>query len=642
MNDKSRFARQAESASKLMFRFAITPLMGILFLHACVGQDKDFKQALYQRGLERLKLRAKNDRNDLKNAFESAASIDPENLLNEFVSEFKISDSDAFLFAADDFESLPNFKLIVRYFPQDKFTRQHRDALAELSFIMGTRNEDYSSLLQVCQNLLVTRDFEDDFPEAIDGGKKEVVSNEDIRKRRTELLQFAFQLGRLQDEKTLESLQHFQRGIIDPKMKKYLHAVWLVNVGSKVLTGAEQLNEINQIKSKDFAIRVLVDLLKKYDEAQLQSMVGDSLVSKMLRLYFDPDRDPNEADSFLFELEERCTRTAFLTRAFQKASPRQLIAIAKRSKRYQNELDILELMTSANRKKINRAEDRNNLGKSLISSSLRAGNLDDAKTIAKQLSLELSSQSIFDFSIEQGDIKAAKKIVDSSPKKSLRNMSILASVLLSEGRGAEAESYVSQLEKDFKRQLENQPMENRAKWILEFALTSGWQTRNVSIKELPIERAILQEFEHFIDSPRINESISRSVDSFTPPTPASRRLLLKMMKMLPESKRITTMFEINQLANAILVAPEESYERLTTKAIELTNKSAGREKSERASRLAYSFATVGNKEGVNKLLEEIPKAEDQAWALFQCAKVFPPRRPSIGKYYSRRAAGGLF
>ena len=105
MIDNCRFGGQSVVTSKPILSGLYVALIGILFLHACVGQDKNFKQALYQRGIEKMKLVANNDRDDLKNAFESAVSIDSENLVNEFVSEFKISDSDAFRFAADGTEN---------------------------------------------------------------------------------------------------------------------------------------------------------------------------------------------------------------------------------------------------------------------------------------------------------------------------------------------------------------------------------------------------------------------------------------------------------------------------------------------------------------------------------------------------------
>lgn len=639
MPNDSRYANRTHPLLTQLNHSVATALAFLFFVHIGFAQDKHFKKELFDRGLEKLRQLKTHHRLDLSNAFEAACSIDSEKLADDFVSEFKISRSDAFLLAVDYAESLPDSKLFLRYLPKENFVNQHRDAFAETAFILGTRNEDFATLINACRSFLVTRDIEDDI-----SGEKEKLSDEVIRKRRTEFLRFQYNLGRLQNEENLEPLENALQGINGQLAKKYLRAAWLVNIGTKVLSGAEQLEAVNKFESQDFAVRVLYDLLMKSNRDQLQSMVGDSMVSKMVELYLDPGRNPEETENFLVELEEKYTHRDFFRRLFQSPSPKQIIELAKHTRSYNNELDILELITFVTEKNKDQPETVSNLGKSLMESCLTSGNLDDAKTIAKRLTLELSSRSVFDYSIQQGDLETAKQIVKSNlDDKSVRNMTVLASVLLSKGRDAEATDYVQRLENDFRQRLEKQPVDKRAKWIVEFVMTCGWSSRSIQIDRLPLEDAILKEFEPFVETPAINESISRCIGSFTPPTLASKKLLLKMMKMLPESKQITTSFEENNLIDKILAEPKTDFAKLREQALKLTNRSESMYKNVRASRFAYSFAFAGDMEGVNKLIDQVSIAENQAWVLFQCARAYPPRRVPIDKrHYSGRSGGGLF
>ena len=58
---------------------------------------------------------------------------------------------------------------------------------------------------------------------------------------------------------------------------------------------------------------------------------------------------------------------------------------------------------------------------------------------------------------------------------------------------------VQRLEKDFRQNLERQPAEKRAKWIVNFAMANGWRARGIEIDLLHTDGAIGP---HSLDYPR--------------------------------------------------------------------------------------------------------------------------------------------
>ena len=188
--------------------------------------------------------------------------------------------------------------------------------------------------------------------------------------------------------------------------------------------------------------------------------------------------------------------------------------------------------------------------------------------------------------------------------------------------------------------LEDIPREVKPKFIVEYALRFD-SKRSGKPKTLPDEKEILIAFDQCKgDDPNIGQRIASCLNSFTPPSYASKRVLFKMMKMLPEVEQVVTKHEIKDFAGRYRVATEATRADLIEEALAILGRTKESSKLDYASRFAFEFALIGDKPAMNRLLDQIQKPADKAWALFHCAMAFPPQTKKA--WYSRRSTGGVF
>ena len=199
------------------------------------------------------------------------------------------------------------------------------------------------------------------------------------------------------------------------------------------------------------------------------------------------------------------------------------------------------------------------------------------------------------------------------------------------------------IETDFENKLAEIPWEQQPEWIVNFVLQFGWRNRRFDLANFPDEDKILKAFELRLgDDPAIAKTISKCQGSFTPPTDASKILLNKLMKLLPEEEQLITKFDIDSLSNRILKSGEPEFELLLKEALSMMNRPE-RSKEKLAAKFAFEFSMAGSRSTVVKLLEHIEDPEEKTWAYFQCAIAFPPRTARTEPMrYSKRIVGGVF
>ena len=199
------------------------------------------------------------------------------------------------------------------------------------------------------------------------------------------------------------------------------------------------------------------------------------------------------------------------------------------------------------------------------------------------------------------------------------------------------------IETDFENKLADISWERQPSWIVDFVLHFGWGNRHIDPANFPDEDKILAAFKLRIgDDPVIAEKLERCQGSFTPATDASKIVLNKLMKMLPEEEQLLTRFDIDSLSTRIQQSKEPDFDLLLKEVLLQMNRPE-RSKEKLAAKFAFEFAKVGAKSNVVDLLERIKDQEEKTWAYFQCAIAFPPRtvRPEPIQY-SRRVDGGVF
>ena len=210
-------------------------------------------------------------------------------------------------------------------------------------------------------------------------------------------------------------------------------------------------------------------------------------------------------------------------------------------------------------------------------------------------------------------------------------------------RGASPFTASGKIETDFENKLAEIPPEQQPEWIVNFVLQFGWRNRRFDLANFPDEDKILKAFELRLgDDPAIAKTISKCQGSFTPPTDASKLLLNKLMKLLPEEEQLITKFDIDSLSNRILKSGEPEFELLLKEALSMMNRPE-RSKEKLAAKFAFEFSMAGSRPTVVKLLEHIEDPEEKTWAYFQCAIAFPPRTARTEPMrYSKRIVGGVF
>ena len=210
-------------------------------------------------------------------------------------------------------------------------------------------------------------------------------------------------------------------------------------------------------------------------------------------------------------------------------------------------------------------------------------------------------------------------------------------------RGASPFTASGKIETDFENKLAEIPWEQQPEWIVNFVLQFGWRNRRFDLANFPDEDKILKAFELRLgDDPAIAKTISKCQGSFTPPTDASKILLNKLMKLLPEEEQLITKFDIDSLSNRILKSGEPEFELLLKEALSMMNRPE-RSKEKLAAKFAFEFSMAGSRSTVVKLLEHIEDPEEKTWAYFQCAIAFPPRTTRTEPMrYSKRIVGGVF
>ena len=154
---------------------------------------------------------------------------------------------------------------------------------------------------------------------------------------------------------------------------------------------------------------------------------------------------------------------------------------------------------------------------------------------------------------------------------------------------------------------------------------------------------MMNAFESLGDEPQSKKKeLLKCLSSFTPPTEASKRLLIKLFHTLPTKIGEPAPFQIDQLCEEICQSDPQQRAALFVQAMRLID-SLKNPDDGIPSKIAFAFAVTGDQESVNAMLNRIESVDDKIWTLFQCALAFPPRSSKLlSPRFSPRNSGGLF
>jgi hypothetical protein len=217
----------------------------------------------------------------------------------------------------------------------------------------------------------------------------------------------------------------------------------------------------------------------------------------------------------------------------------------------------------------------------------------------------------------------------------------------------------------FQTELRSAPVDpqQRARWVVYYTIETGWKRRSQSIEQamkngvlITLARnQILTEFEKVADANEAKKHVLTTLGSFTPPTLASRQILEDLLKLCPPEdpeanlpSQLTSLKErVQELADSANKSAKEKADigaELLEKVAKALDASSEETDEDEVAELAYQFARMGNKAGVNRMIELITDKEKKGHILLDCFFVFPPvpEMLEVPSRSSTRLGGGVF
>ena len=606
-----------------------------VFFHSIAfGQTESFKRELYDRGMTLLAAQKPPvSVLVLEKAFQAAASIDPENLLTPLVERYRLATEDAIEFDLSVAPYSTDRDFICRFLPQVEWDTDDGFLWMRSAYRLGAQNVELKSLLEELFDS--RRDLEHDEPTA-------ETSRHVLSDPRVSLFCFSFHLGQLSRSNVEKPLSFFQRHVSDDRLRFILRARYLATVASSVFTLSELVNQTQEHLPKSLQSRVLWQRLQSLDADVLKANAGHEFIQNYLETYFDaidqrPDKTLEEYASVLEELSFR------FDKLFPQTTPGDIVELLHKAGWIQSESEMLDVIlrfkpgTEADTKKW-----CYRWVTAVLERCLEVGDRQQAEEIAQKYAMPLPFSGAISYAIKNGDFSLAEEIAKSE-QGSRKQREILAAVLLAENKPNQARPWLVELEASFHKKLNEQPPEKRLHWLVNQVMIMGWQTANPYSSQLPLERAMMDAFESLGDEPQSKKKeLLKCLSSFTPPTEASKRLLIKLFHTIPTKIGEPAPFQIDQLCEEICQSDPRQRAALFVQAMRLID-SLKNPDDGILSKIAFAFAVTGDQESINAMLNRIESVDDKIWTLFQCALAFPPRSSKLlSPRFSPRNSGGLF
>ena len=598
------------------------------------GQAESFKEELYDRGMALL---ANQERPYspvlVESAFQTTAALYPEELLLPLVKKYKLDSEDAVRFALSVAPYSSEREYFCRFLPQINWGTDDDLLWLRSAYRLGNQNVELQSLMKDLFGVQdgVGREQQDGLGLRLDSSDS-----------RVSVFCFAYHLGQLSGSPPAKPLSLFQRHVTDDRLKTILHAKFLATVGPQVFPLPELVQNAQENLPHFLQSRVLWQVLKSIDADALSSNTTHEFIQAFLEIYFAnidqlPGRAMEDCESVLDDLPYR------LTEIFPKVSPDELLRLLCKAEWIQSASEMLDVILRFKSDEKAQSEKwfKQWIGV-ILGRSLEGGDLRYAEEISQRFSIPLPFPAVISYAVQNDDFGPAEAIAKSN-RGTEPHQFILAAVLLEMNKPHQAKPWLDELEQSFTKRLNNQTPEKRLNWIANQIMIMGWQGATPYSDRLPLEPAITRAFESLVDDPHSKKKeLLNCLGSFTPPTKASRQLLMKLFNALPATSGEPVPFEIDQLCAEISQADPQQQSKLFSDAIRLID-SLKKPDDELVSRLAFAFAVAGDQESVNAMLERIEKVEDEIWVLFQCAQAFPPRSSQLtSPRFSPRSSGGFF
>lgn len=613
-------------------------LMACCFLHFILSseafaQQASFKQELYDRGIKLLATQGPDMSTHLmENAFQAAASVNPDELLVPLASRYKLSGSDGIqlLLAVPAYSAEREF--ICQFLPRVAWNTDDDFLWIRSAYRLGKQNVELKPLLQ---------DLFGSPSKGLRKGEGNTDNGPDFSDPRLSRFCFAYHLGQLDGSPAAKPLSFFQRYVGDSTCKTLLQAKYLATVGPQVFSLPDLATRVSEDLPESLQNRVLWQILRSLDERVLISNDGHEFIENYLKNYFD--RIDDQLGGILeddFALQE-------LLHNFEEICPNPepvvMIDLLIRAGWIQSPSEMLDVILRFNPEAdAGSAKWLNQWLTVIMDRSLNAGNLQQAEAIAEKFEVPLPFASLVAYGVQNSDFEPVEAIVN-SVQGTRKQRNVLAAVLLTENEPLRAKPLLVELEEIFHKKFNDVPGEKRLNWIVNQVMIMGWQNATPFSDQLPLEEPVIRAFGSLTEGTEAKrKALLNCLGSMTPPTKASKHLLIKLFKTLPPVIGEPPPFEIEQLCEDICQSDPQQRPALFLRANRLID-SLKKTNDGLVSELAFAFAIVGDQKSVGDLLDRIESDDEKIWALFQCAQAFPPRSANLLPLrYLPRDTGGFF
>lgn len=611
------------------------------------GQSLEQKEKLFDRGMELLQSQEKIEYFDYLGAFEATQFDGFDRRVEKLISTFQIAPYYVLSLANEYAETVPNFDFLFRHYKNEDMRCVDAYLIADLAFEMGAREHaDASRLFELVREYVDSRERVEELFLYFDRDLDLTPSNalEEVQMRLMDEVRYSYQLGRLlKNESPSGELDEFRREIKHPVLRENLLAFWLWKIGATQISLNRIEDLVAQIESDEVAVFALSKILPRLEQGKLDSNEGRSLVKKFLDLYTRrsyrigfgyPEWMVFEADEF----------GLYYVRDMGLVEPIAVFDLCRSSGLFQSNVRVLDYISE----RYSQRTDMDSLetfsvghwASVVVASRLDKGEILEAKRLAASYSIKISPRQELDALLGKGDYEAAKMLLDSNDQN--EKLKLVLAVALMKSGDPDVDTYVERLESGFWESIEKVATVQQGEWLINKALTEGWRIREIEVEQHPLEGAILEAFDKLPKTEQLSRQLANSLNSMTPPTAASRRLLLKMMEQFPDSEKIVTRHELNELIEKIRAGAGAEQKVLLSESISLVKRATG-ESNAFASELAFEFAKTGNNVGIQGMLNRIDDDREKCWALFQCCKALSDDEDGDSTImYSRRRAGGFF
>ena len=614
-----------------MNRLTLCLIAGLFFFWEAgfgFGQSEGltFKLKLHERGIQLLKSQTKLDSGLLDSAIESAIHVDANHLLKPIEKQFKVSKRDMYFHCLDHPLAFENLVPLLASLEQECDSEQF-PSLPFLAYQIGLRKQSLARLVSIAETNL--RRFHDD-----EANHSNLVLDE---------IRFAYSLGDLHRKDSSASLETVADDVEPHHFKDVLKSEWLLKNEKEMKL--ERLDRaIGETKFEMCREVLLTHYLPIVDDKSLRTESGRRLVRELIQLFLRfEQKEDREIRRLLWKynsdpgLESVGLKLLQLSRVTRS----ELVKLVRRSQTFSSDKQLIDFVVESSTKKaVQKKGFRKKWIESLMAHDLSVDQLEKAQAIAGTFKLALPKWALQEFAIRNSRLD----LIDPLLSENERELLVLRhSQLFAED---EFQKVVEKRRSQFHAELDSLPQGKKLSWLTEYVWVKAKSSNKEGNDALILEKEIWEAFEDLKRTPGAGRIIAGTYDIFLGTGECNRKILDNMMRSLPIAQQEVTKYNVKNLVRKISQTKNVQRQRdVLATALELIEFSKGRNINtvDIASELAFAFAKIGHKQGVNEILKGMKDGERKAWVCFECAKVFPPNQYNYGRVgFSPYLPGGVF